>query len=387
MSKNLSLPPGYLSALESQFDLSLENPVPKKLKPFAETIVAMSAGLKKNRQRTEFVSSAYLNDKSFCDAYLLYYTTCNLLKIHHPLNELARSHFFERHTRLSVLDIGCGTGTMSLGLSSWLEKKVPSSNARFTAWDRSSLALSLFQEFYAKFNWKYELNTVLLDIGNTHSISEKYDLITCGNILNELSERGEEQFANALEKNLSSDGFAILIEPALRLTSRRLLELRDRLLQKGWFVYAPCFTHASCPALADPEDWCHHDLTWDRPSFIAIMDEMAGHLRKSLKFSYLILSRQDIHLSDFIFPKRDFTRQFRVVSDLSKEKGRRRIFVCNALGRCECLKNKRDGTENNKTFDDLELYDIALIEGLEDKQRFKQINKDTKIVVPLMRPN
>lgn len=379
MSNRLHLPSTYLSALESQFDLFLLNPVPKMLRPFASTISDMSAGLKKNNRRTDFVSSAYLDDKKYCDAYLLYYTTCNLLKMVHPLGEIQKSGFFNEHSGLRVLDLGSGTGTMTLGLSFWLAEHFPSAQAHFTAWDQSALALRTFEDFYKKFGWKNKLLTLHTNIENARPSDTLYDLIIGGNILNELTGPGEEQFTGLLQRNLLPGGFVILIEPALRISSRRLLELRDRLLQRGWFVFAPCFTNKNCPALTDPGDWCHHDIPWERPSFIAILDEMAGHIRKSLKFSYLILSRQDIHLSDFVFSKRDFTHQFRVVSDLSKEKGRRRIFLCNDLGRNECLKNKRDHSEKNKAFDALELYDIVQTERLTDKIRYKQIEKETAV--------
>lgn len=378
MKNKLLLPSAYLSVLESQFDLSLENPVPKKLKPFAQTISEMSAGLKKNRQRQEFVSSAYLDDKAYCDAYLLYYTTCNLLKIYHPLNELARSGFFDRHQQLDVLDIGCGTGTMILGASLWLHEHYPQNRSHFTAWDQSDQALKTFERFYKKFGWN-DLTVVHTDLEHGDFSNGKYDLITGGNVINELTAKGEGHFIEILERNLSPDGFVILIEPALRESSRRLLQLRDRLLQKGWFVYAPCFTFKSCPALADEEDWCHHNLGWERPAFITVIDEMIGHIRKSMKFSYLILSRQDIHLSDFIFPERDFTGQFRVVSDMAKEKGRRKAYVCNDHGRCECLKNNRDDSDKNEVFDELKLYDVVQINGLAEKKQIKQIQKETVV--------
>ncbi|KAB2880208.1 class I SAM-dependent methyltransferase [bacterium] len=379
MSKKLLLPSLYLSALESQFDLSLGNPVPKQLKPFAQTISEMSAGLKKNRKRDVFVSKTYLDDKKYCDAYLLYYTTCNLLKMYYPLGELKKSEFFKGNSALCVLDLGSGTGTMIISLSSWLAENFPSSRTHFTAWDQSSVALQTLEKFYERFDWKYELETHPMDIENIRLTDQRYNLITGGNVLNELTKNGEEQFINILERNLLPDGFVILIEPALKNSSRRLLELRDRLLQSGWVMYAPCFTHNSCPALANPEDWCHHDMPWERPKFIEILDEMVGHIRKSLKFSYLILSRRNIHLSEFIAPKRNFTNQFRVVSDLFKEKGRRRIFLCNDLGRIECLKNKRDNSEKNGAFDDLELYDIVQIDSLSEKKEVKKIEKEITV--------
>ncbi|MBL7996822.1 class I SAM-dependent methyltransferase [bacterium] len=380
MSNKLSLPPNYLTALQSHFNIPFNSSPPKLLRSFAQTISAMSSGLKKNKQRKEFVSSAYLDDKKYCDAYLLYYTTCNLLKMYYPLGELKKSGFFNEHSDLSVLDLGSGTGTLILSLSIWLAENFPSSRAQFTAWDQSSVALQTLEKFYKKFDWKFELETHQMDIENARLTDQRYDLITGGNVLNELTELGEEHFVSILERNLLPDGFVILVEPALKNSSRRLLELRDRLLQSGWFIYAPCFTHGSCPALVNPEDWCHHDMPWERPKFIEILDEMVGHIRKSLKFSYLILSRQDMHLSEFIAPERNFTNQFRVVSDLFKEKGRRRVFLCNDLGRNECLKNKRDNSEENKAFDDLELYDVVQIDLLSEKKEGKKIEKESTVV-------
>lgn len=378
LMKKLFLPKDYLSALELHFDIPLINPVPKKLTPYAQTIGGMSDGLKKSKQRPDFIASSYLNEKNFCDAYLLYYTTCNLLKIHHPLNELERSGFIEKKN-LRVLDLGCGTGTMILGTSFWFYERYPGNEINFTAWDRSELALRTMEKFYQRFGWRYPLQTFRKDVESSAFDEASYDLITGGNILNELTGAGEERLIGILERSLISEGYVILIEPALKNSSRRLLQFRDRMLQRGWFVYAPCFTKNPCPALVHPDDWCHHDVDWERPEFIAVIDEMIGHIRKSLKFTYLILSRQNGHLSDFIFSKRDFREQFRVVSEVFKEKGRRRIFLCNDLGRCECLKNNRDHSSANEVFDDLQRYDVIEISGMSEKKDVRRIGKETSV--------
>jgi ribosomal protein RSM22 (predicted rRNA methylase) len=376
--KKLFLSKDYLSALESYFDIPLINPIPKKLTPYAQTIGRISDGLKKSKQRPDFIASSYLNEKNFCDAYLLYYTTSNLLKIHHPLNELERSDFFEKKN-LRVLDLGSGTGTVILGTSFWFHEKFPLNEIHFTAWDRSDLALKTFEKFYQRFDWRYPQKTFRKDVESSAFDGAFYDLITGGNILNELTAAGEERLIGILEKNLLPEGYVILVEPALKDSSRRLLQFRDRMLKQGWFVYAPCFTQNPCPALVHEDDWCHHDLDWERPGFIAVIDEMIGHIRKSLKFTYLILSRQDVHLSNFIFPQRNFREQFRVVSDVFKEKGRRRVFLCNDLGRCECLKNNRDHSSANKVFDDLQRYDVVEISGLSVRKDLKRIGKETSV--------
>ena len=53
-------------------------------------------------------------------------------------------------------------------------------------------------------------------------------------------------------------GRVILVEPALRETSRELLAVRDQLLALSELrVVAPCFWTGACPALARERDWCH----------------------------------------------------------------------------------------------------------------------------------
>ena len=49
---------------------------------------------------------------------------------------------------------------------------------------------------------------------------------------------------------LEPEGLCLLIEPALRETSRALLAVRDRLIASGLSVLAPCLFHAACPVFA-----------------------------------------------------------------------------------------------------------------------------------------
>src|SRR5439155_17805257 len=87
------------------------------------------------------------------------------------------------------------------------------------------------------------------------------DLVVMGTLLNELPAEARLSLVQRALAAVSPDGAVIVIEPALRETSRALHELRDAVLAGGHgFVFAPCTrTCAPCPALADPDDWCHED--------------------------------------------------------------------------------------------------------------------------------
>src|SRR4029078_7441568 len=79
---------------------------------------------------------------------------------------------------------------------------------------------------------------------------------------------------------IRDDGAVIIIEPALRDTARALHELRDAVLASGrGRVFAPSAPRGSpCPALADPDDWCHEDRPLALPPRTAELARLT-HLR------------------------------------------------------------------------------------------------------------
>src|SRR5204863_8615054 len=154
-----------------------------------------------------------------------------------------------------------------------------------------------------------------------------FDLVVSAHVLNELfvsegpPERRVERLAGLVrrwaERFLARDGRLILLEPALRETSRALLAVRDQLVAAGMRVVAPRFFRGACPALALPRDWCHDSAREAGPG---------GRLRR-VDFSYLALAQRasggGVDEGAGVDPTR-----LRVVSDPLPEKGRLRLFVC-----------------------------------------------------------
>jgi len=375
----MTLPEAYVALLEDILKINLRIPNHKELKPFAQVVQKISEGLTRKPLRDDFIESAYMNDDAFRQAYLLYFTSCNLPKIFYPLSEMERSDYFVQRKELKALDLGSGAGAMIFGLSYWISDRYKNLALHFTACDQSEKALNDLRNHFGRMNFSYTLDLREGPIESYKPSSQKFDLITGGNFLNELQSSDHERILGILSNHLADDGFMILIEPALMDTSRALLMLRDSALEKGMHVYAPCFTQKNCPALMHPGDWCHHTMDWERPKFIEVIDEMIGNIRKSLKFTYVVLTKRNDHLGDYVFEKRNFESQFRTVSDSFKEKGRRRIFLCNNLGRTSFIKNKRDGSETNSVFDRLERYDIVQIEKFEVRKNDVKIGKESMV--------
>lgn len=78
------------------------------------------------------------------------------------------------------------------------------------------------------------------------------DVLLVSHVLGELDVAGE-QLLRAL---IARSRRVVFVEPGSRAVARRLSALRDELLP-ACHVVAPCPHAARCPALANPEDWCH----------------------------------------------------------------------------------------------------------------------------------
>jgi hypothetical protein len=151
---------------------------------------------------------------------------------------------------------------------------------------------------------------------------------------------------SVLLDRLDPAGALIIIEPALRQTSRDLHALRDVLLTQDLCgVYSPCLHEHPCPALLKKEDWCHEERLWRPPPWIEVIDGVVGLIKDALKFSYVILRRD----GRTIVPREGAA--FRVVSELRVMKGDVRAWLCSAQGRSDIGRLDRERSDLNQGVD------------------------------------
>ncbi len=318
----------------------------------------------------------YLRDRVLRETYLLYYATANMLKVLPPLLELRRGggpgamdtgDGSSDGAPLRVLDLGCGPGTGVAALHAFLETLPEAPAVEMLALDavaaNTDTATALAAHLRDVTGRKVTLRTETADLAHPPELDAQFDLILGMNVLNELATGPASRLRAWLTRHLAPQGDLLLIEPALRETSRMLLEYRDAAVKEDWTVFAPCFRQGGCPALRDAGDWCHHDVAWERPAFMAALDEEVGNIKKSLKFSFLLLNRDGRTLRDHIALR----NPQRVVSELLVEKGRARCFVCGTEGRRMVMRNRRDRREGNAAFDRIERYDIVEVTGEEQR--------------------
>ncbi|HUK99835.1 MAG TPA: small ribosomal subunit Rsm22 family protein [Nitrospirota bacterium] len=353
-----------------------------------KTIIANVARLSHlfTRQR-ENLPLAYLKDAGLMEAYVSYYLPVNIQKIWVPLQELSvHPAKLLSQEKLRILDLGCGPGTASLGIMEFLSKMSITPRLEFIAIDQ---AVENFRELDALFlarrnatRLKATMKTICFNIEDgTNLLEGHFDIIIFSNVLNELFAKHKEWFyrrtdliCNVLRRLLHEDGSCILIEPALRDTSRNLLFIRDALLCQGFQIYSPCFFMGKCPALINPKDWCHEDTTWEPSPLVREINKQTGLRKNSLKFSYLVLRKDRQSLRDACGDK-----ALRVVSEPLMSKGKVEFYLCGPSGRHLITRFNKDGTLANQAFEQLQRGNIVSFEGLiKEEKRFK-VSKETTV--------
>ncbi len=184
-------------------------------------------------------------------------------------------------------------------------------------------------------------------------VEGRFDLIVAAHLLNELyvARSPADQIALRArrvrawsEALLAPGGTIIIVEPALRETSRALLAVRDALIPGSLAVVAPCFWRGPCPALALERDWCH--------------DAAPVPSSPRVDFSYLVLRESPSDAAGAL-------PRYRVVSDPLPEKGRLKLYACGPTGRHPFIRLDRHASPANAAFADLKRGDTARIENAE----------------------
>lgn len=333
---------------------------------------------------------------------MAYYLTANMSKIHLPLRELSlHPAGILRKGRLRILDLGSGPGTAILGIMDFFSAYADLPSLEFTAVDPVDENLReaerLFRICKEERQMAASLLTIKTRIERIKTLPEgPFDIISLSNVLSEVIQPssghpelvsgsqtmpGQEILSyrsNLLKsltnRGLASDGSLIVIEPALRETSRELLGVRDGLLREGLRIYSPCLMNSSCPALVNPKDWCHEDIPWEPPELIRELDTLTGLRKDSLKFSYVIIRKDSLSLSD-IFGN----NAFRVVSEPLISKGKIEYYLCGPGGRRLAVRLNRDMSTLNESFSSLQRGNIVSFQNLIDEGKRLRIWNDTAV--------
>ncbi|MCB0393235.1 MAG: hypothetical protein KDD25_01675 [Bdellovibrionales bacterium] len=254
------------------------------------------------------------NDKTpwnedWCEiAYLAYFLPSSLARLNSVYNYCSETGFLTNFD--GIVDFGSGMGATS-----------------FVFQDFSIHSIELSEKakgWHQRIAKHVEMNT---DLSWSHQMVDKYgfNTLVCSNSLTEFSEipNWVLKFENV-----------VIVEPSTFDDSRRLMRYRDKLVESGFNMWAPCTHNLPCPLLTHSKrDWCHEFTgSIDEELFSQITKQLPFKSDR-LGFSYLAASKSP--------PIRN-ANIGRVVGDPLKEKGKTRQLVCTGEDRLFLTWMKKD---------------------------------------------
>ena len=319
----------------------------------------LSAGLTRER---ELVGARYLDDDRLLGAYLLFYWPTSYLQARGVLSELP-------HRPRSVLDLGSGPGPMAFAA-------LDAGASEAIAADRSARAIAA-----ARRRWRARRGSRSRRASGTRrhgrplaalAGGKKLDVVLMGHALNELFRghgeaitdgRAAPTCSRRRSALLAPGGSLVVVEPALRDTSRALLRVRDLLVARGYAIRAPCLFRGACPALVKETDWCHAERPVEPPPLVAQLAKAAGLRREAVKMSYLVVAPKGEGWAEP--PGRGAL--FRIVSEPLPSKGRLRYMGCGPEGRMGLALQEKHVTDANRSFGKLLRGDVIEVAGTEPR--------------------
>ncbi len=319
----------------------------------ARGVVRLSTGLTRDRA---LAGERYLEDPRLLGAYLLFYWPTSYLQGRGVFSELPRGPG-------AVLDLGCGPAPLAFAA-------LDAGASEALGADRSSRALGAARALAAEA--REPLATRPWDPTRSGGLAQvaggrTFDTVTLGHVLNELfaGPDAPERRAALLEEAaglLRPGGSLVLVEPALRETSRQLLAVRDLLVARGYAVRAPCLFRGPCPARLRETDWCHAERPIEPPPLVAEIARCAGLRKEAVKMSYLVLAPKG---EEWAPPPPG--RVFRIVSEPLPSKGRLRYMACGPDGRMGVSLQEKHVNERNHRFEQLLRGDVVELTQVEPR--------------------
>ncbi|WP_033325595.1 small ribosomal subunit Rsm22 family protein [Streptomyces yerevanensis] len=180
----------------------------------------------------------------------------------------------------SHVDVGGGTGA-----ATWAVNATWAGERAVTVLDWAEPALALGREIAAANPELKAAEWQRSRIGAALTI-ESTDLVTVSYVLGELT---EDDRAAVVDTAAASGQAVVIVEPGTPDGYTRVIEARDRLIDAGFHIAAPCPHSATCP-IAPGQDWCHFSARVSRSSLHRQVK--GGSLPyEDEKFSYVAAAR------------------------------------------------------------------------------------------------
>ena len=207
---------------------------------------------------------------------------------------------------------------------------------------------------------------------------EKFDLITIGHALDELfpdNQKKQEVFIQKLLDRLTPSGYLVVLESSLREKNRRILQLRESLVEQGIPVQAPCVWQGKCPAL-EGNFPCFAQREYEKPYVIRELQRAMQVNLGSLKVSYLILRSPEAG-----WPELPDGDHYRVVSPPFEKPEGKQFYLCGTPGKKKLCSRLPSLPKAARAFQYLKRGELISIEGALESSNSLHLSEKTRVAV------
>lgn len=237
---------------------------------------------------------AYLNLPKFRSSYLLYFLPLQAFKFLYTFQmhlEALKPLLENPKKEIHILDCGSGPATASIALLLELKRNGlnPNTPIRITLVDDNQAILKDAKAILKKLVPHAYIQYVHCSIERFKPQAEDtYSIVLVGHLLNEMKKTPIQLFAQLAQKDPA--GGILFLEPAIDTASRKLIELREILLEENKKIQfvGPCLHSERCPFFNDNKDWCHFSFPVQIESkWFNWLSKQLSEKKSWLKFSYL----------------------------------------------------------------------------------------------------
>ncbi len=230
-------------------------------------------------------------------AQMAYYLPLNYLRSQAVVDEAKRVRFFtDIH---SVCEIGSGLGA----LTSHLSENINSGFCVEISQEANQLHKKIFNDSKYTFRNSQDKND---------TINSPVDLVAFSYVLTELTQ---------IPKMALNAEALLIIEPSTQDDGRKLMQVRQDLINKGFHIWAPCTHQGKCPLLTQSKkDWCHDRIHLKMPEWFLNIEKHLKFRNRTVTFSYLLARKTA--------PAAIKSTNARAVGDMLEERGKTKVMIC-----------------------------------------------------------
>lgn len=242
-------------------------------------------------------------------AQVFYFLPLNYIRCLMVCDEAKRLGFFQ--DLHASYDFGVGLGAGSLALQTVRKNHKQENDFIFRCFDSSTVPLQILQQSIEQSPaWRP------VEPLRTSQIRASMDLnktvVMSSYSMTELPELPTWMLeAKAL----------MIVEPSTQVDGRKLMTLRQKLIDQGFFIWAPCTHQQACPLLNQSKtDWCHDRIHVQQPQWMQAIETQLPMKNRTITWSYLLAKKTP--------PPTVLISTIRTVGDQLEQKGKTRQLMC-----------------------------------------------------------